>query len=75
MSTDAPKIPLSEWAKTRYNPPPSDWVLRKWVRRGEIVPLPELVGKKYFVEPGARRIVDPTPVGGGLVRKLQGATP
>lgn len=72
MSTN-PKIKLAEWAKNRYNPPPSDWVLRKWVRRGEIVPVPELVGKVYYVEQDARRIVDPAPKGGSLVSKLQGA--
>lgn len=80
MST-APKILLAEWAKRRYDPPPSDWVLRKWVRRGEIVPMPELVGKAYYVEPTARRLVadgtnsdQPTqPAAGGLtlVQRLQ----
>ncbi len=54
--SDEPKIMLAEWAKLRYNPAPSLWVLRQWVRRGEIVPAPELVGKAYYVERGARRI-------------------
>ena len=48
-------IPLLEWARARYNPPPSMWVLRKWVRHGEIYPPPELVGTKYYVEESARR--------------------
>ena len=59
---DAPKIRLAQWAALRYDPAPSLWVLRQWVRRGEIVPEPELVGKAYYVEPTARRIVtDATP--------------
>lgn len=77
-----PKILLSEWAKRRYDPPPSGWVLRKWVRRGEIVPMPELVGKSYYVETTARRIVAdagshaPQPAAGGLtlVQRLQAGT-
>lgn len=50
------KIPLTEWAARRYDPPPSAWVLRKWVRAGEIYPPPELVGKTYFVHTNARRL-------------------
>jgi hypothetical protein len=49
------KVLLSVWAAKRYDPAPSDWVLRKWVRNGEIFPAPELVGKKYYVDESARR--------------------
>lgn len=65
-----PKILLSEWAKRQYDPPPSDWVLNKWVRRGEVLPEPELVGKRYYVEPTARRITAPASAG-SLVRRLR----
>lgn len=49
------KVPLAAWAASRYDPPPSAWVLRKWVRHGEIYPVPELVGKTYYVEQNATR--------------------
>jgi predicted site-specific integrase-resolvase len=51
------KVKLSAWAAKRYDPAPSDWVLRKWVRQGQIHPAPELVGKQYYVEENARRLV------------------
>lgn len=54
MSTK--KIPLATWAAARYDPAPSAWVLRKWVRAGEIYPPPELVGKTYYVSENARRL-------------------
>jgi hypothetical protein len=66
--SDAPKVPLSDWAAKRYSPAPSVWVLRQWVRKGEIVPAPELVGKRYYVEPHARRITAPSV---SLVQRLQ----
>lgn len=55
------KITLTAWAETRYDPPPSAWVLRKWVREGQIHPAPELVGKAYYVEQTARRITGDMP--------------
>jgi hypothetical protein len=64
------KILLSEWAKRRYDPPPSDWVLRKWVRQGEIYPAPELVGKAYYVDEKAIRQTG-APESEGLVGKLK----
>lgn len=79
--SEAPKIPLAAWAAQRYNPPPSLWVLRQWVRRGEILPMPELVGKAYYVEPTARRVLPDQPLpqqrpaagGLSLVQRLQQA--
>lgn len=65
-----PKILLAEWAKLRYTPAPSLWVIRQWVRRGEIVPAPELVGKAYYVEPNARRVTAPAP---SLVQRMKAA--
>lgn len=28
----AKKIPLADWAAMHYDPPPSAWTLRQWVR-------------------------------------------
>lgn len=49
------KIPLPDWAARHYSPPPSAWVLRQWVRAGQIQPPPEKVGSAYYVEEGAKR--------------------
>ena len=57
------KILLSAWAALHYDPPPSVWVLRQWVRSCQIFPAPEKVGKAYYVEPDAQRITDATPRG------------
>ncbi len=51
------KIPLTEWAARNYDPAPSAWVLRKWVREGQIYPPPERVGCGYYVSETARRQV------------------
>lgn len=51
----AKKIPLTAWAAEQYNPPPSAYLLRKWMQAGEIYPAPELVGKTYYVERDATR--------------------
>lgn len=48
-----PKLPLLDWAKLRYDPPPSIRTLRAWVRDGRIYPEPELVGRGYRVQPDA----------------------
>lgn len=50
------KIKLTAWAARLYDPTPSLWTLRRWVREGQIHPVPELVGKTYYVEETARRI-------------------
>lgn len=49
------KILLAAWAAKMYDPPPSAWVLRKWVREGQICPPPERVGHAYYVDEDARR--------------------
>lgn len=49
------KILLAAWAAKMYDPPPSPWVLRKWVREGQIFPPPERVGHTYYVDEDARR--------------------
>lgn len=63
------KITLHAWATKRYDPPPSAWVLRKWVRAGEIIPAPEKVGRDYYVDENALRIVAGS--AGGLVARLK----
>lgn len=50
------KILLAAWAAKMYDPPPSAWVLRKWVREGQICPPPERVGNAYYVDEDARRL-------------------
>jgi hypothetical protein len=52
------KVRLEAWAAARYDPPPSLWVLRRWVRDGEIYPPAELVGRTYYVEHNARRTTE-----------------
>lgn len=59
-------VPLPDWAAIHYSPPPSLYVLRKWVREGQIYPPPEKVGKAYYVRPEARRHV----ATGSLVDRL-----
>jgi predicted site-specific integrase-resolvase len=65
------KIPLVAWAATRYNPAPSRWVLRQWVRRGEIYPTPELVGKEYYVDEKATRLTSNMNDEDRLVRRME----
>jgi predicted site-specific integrase-resolvase len=50
------KIKLQDWAARQYDPPPSMWTLRRWCRDGEISPMPEKVGKTYYVREDARRM-------------------
>jgi hypothetical protein len=66
-----PKIPLTEWAKTRYNPPPSLFTLRRWARESEIFPPPEKVGKSYYVDENAERVGTMPPGAMSLVDRLK----
>lgn len=68
-------IKLSAWAAARYDPPPSDWVLRRWARDGEITPAPERVGRDWYVRVDARRINPNAPAAplASLVDRLRGA--
>ena len=69
------KIPLTEWAARRYDPPPSPWVLRRWARDGELHPTPELVGKAYYVDENARRLTGSSEAPRlSLVDRLKGAS-
>lgn len=65
------KIPLADWAATRWAPPPSAWTLRRWARDGEIYPPPEKVGKTYYVEQSARRLSAGDQPAGSLVERLK----
>lgn len=67
------KITLIAWAEKRYDPPPSAWVLRKWVREGQIFPGPELVGKTYYVDEKAKRLTADVPSGETLVDRMKAA--
>ena len=49
------KVPLVDWARKHYSKPPSLYVLRKWVREGQIYPPAEKVGKEYHVHEDAQR--------------------
>lgn len=75
--TAAKKIPVATWAQAHYDPPPSDYVLRKWCRDGEFWPPAEKVGKEWRVFENARRIsvapVDDVAAAAGLsvVERLQ----
>ncbi|MES9898323.1 MAG: excisionase [Sedimenticola sp.] len=40
-------IPLEDWAKTQFNPPPGKPTLRRWARNGQIYPTPVIVGRQY----------------------------
>ncbi len=64
------KVTLEAWAARHYSPPPSIWTLRRWVKRGEIHPAPELVGRTYYVEQDARRVLEYRP---SLLERLKAA--
>lgn len=68
------KILLADWAARRYSPAPTPFVLRKWCRNGEISPRPEKVGRDWYVDETARRVVLGEPVGGGLVAQMHNAS-
>ena len=55
------KILLRAWAERRYDPAPSDFVLRKWAREGQIYPPPEKVGKEWMVDERAERMTSNAP--------------
>lgn len=68
------KITLEAWAAKHYDPAPSQYILRRWVRAGEVLPEPEKVGHAYYVVPNARRIyIDPKAHRVGLVERLKAA--
>lgn len=46
-------LTLEEWAKRRYESPPSSKTLRRWVRDAKIVPVPKKEGRSYVVSEDA----------------------
>lgn len=55
------KITLSAWAAKKYDPIPKGSVLARWRREGQIFPAPERVGREWYVEDSARRLVSGAP--------------
>lgn len=48
------EVPLEAWARQRWGEAaPSIFTLRAWARSGKIVPMPQKVGRTYFVKPNA----------------------
>lgn len=64
-------ITLQAWAEAHYDPPPTQWVLRRWARDGELHPRPEKVGRTYYVASDARRL---TGAPRSLVERLLSST-
>ncbi len=54
-------IPLSMWAKRRYEIPPSSRTLRRWTQNGNIFPRPEKHGRAYVVPENAKYIDTTSP--------------
>jgi len=50
------KITLDAWARKKYEPPPHKKTLQRWARDCWIYPIPEKVGRSYYVDPEARFI-------------------
>jgi predicted site-specific integrase-resolvase len=49
-----PDIHLEVWARQRWgDKAPSIFTLRAWARNGKIRPMPQKVGRTYFVKPDA----------------------
>lgn len=72
--TKAPaRVTLQEWAARNYDPPPSPWTLRRWVRHGELYPGAELVGKTYYIDERAKRLTGAPEPRKSLVEQLEEA--
>jgi hypothetical protein len=50
------KITLSAWGARNYSPAPSIRTLRMWVATGQILPVPEKVGRTLMVDERAVRV-------------------
>lgn len=50
----AKKITLKAWADARFDPPPAPKTLQRWARDCWIFPIPQKVGRAYYVDPDAR---------------------
>lgn len=67
------KIPVTEWARRRYDPPPPISTLRRWCRTGELGPSAEKPGKEWYVDENAERLSVLVPAGQDLVSRLKAA--
>lgn len=65
-----PRITLQAWGAAQFDPPPSDWTLRKMARDGLIYPAPMKLGRTYYVDQSAR-VVDPSAPRLSLVQRLE----
>ena len=60
------KITLRAWAEQNFDPPPKPKRLQRWARDCWIFPIPEKIGREYYVDPDARFIgSDHTRIGSG----------
>lgn len=50
------KITLSAWGERNYSPAPSIRTLRVWAATGQILPVPEKVGRTLMVDERAMRV-------------------
>jgi hypothetical protein len=48
------RITLRAWADMHFDPRPADKTLQRWARDFWIMPLPEKIGRTYYVEPDAK---------------------
>jgi hypothetical protein len=48
------KITLKAWAQAHFDPPPAAKTLQRWARNCWIFPVPEKIGRTYYVDPDAR---------------------
>lgn len=64
------KILATDWAARTFDPPPSIWTLRRWLREGRVSPRPVKVGKYWYVEESARLVEEERP---SLVDRLRAA--
>lgn len=55
------KIALMAWAATVMDPAPCRNTVLKWRKEGRISPMPEWMGRGYFVVPTARLLLDRSP--------------
>lgn len=51
-------VPLTEWSRRKFDPPPSIRTLRQWARSGRIHPSPIRLGRQYRVKEDAEYVPD-----------------
>ncbi len=53
---------LANWARKRFDPPPSMHTLRQMVRNGEIYPPPVKIGREWRLRESARLLSEPADI-------------